>query len=439
MRGIVTIVGRPNVGKSTLFNRLVEERKAIIYDQPGVTRDRNWGICEWNGLKFTVVDTGGLVTESADVFEAAVQEQIEIAVTETDVILFLIDVFDGVTSLDEEVAHFIRTRNQNAKVLLVVNKVDSAVHEKLVYEAYLLGFENLFAISGMSGSGTGDLLDEVTRLLSEAEFPEPQLEDIPKIALVGKPNVGKSSLINALLGVNQHIVTPIPGTTRDTVYTRYTAFGFDYYLVDTAGLRKRAKVTDNIEYYSTIRTARAVTEADVAVVMVDGTETLDAQDLSVIALVEKNRKGIIIAVNKWDVAPDKSPEFEKEYRAYIEARLAPLIDVPILFISALEKLRIHKLMQTVGDVYKERKKHISTRALNDAIIPIIEKTPPASQRGKLIRIKFVTQVEAQTPTFIFFANHPKLVGETYRRFLEKQIRALFGFKGCCINIFFKEK
>jgi len=355
MQKIVTIVGRPNVGKSTLFNRMVEERKAIIYDDPGVTRDRNWGICEWNGVKFTVIDTGGLVTQTDDVFERAIKEQIEIAISRTDLILFVLDVVDGVTALDYEVTEFLRQRKHKCPVVLVVNKVDNFKRSQDAMEAYALGdYDEYFAISSMSGSGTGELLDKITELIGTEQEEEVEEEVLPRIAIVGKPNVGKSSLINALLGSPEQIVTPIPGTTRDSIYTRYKSFGFDYNLIDTAGLRRRAKVTDNIEYYSTIRTVRSISECDVAIVIVDGTETLDAQDLSIIAIVEKNNKGIVIAINKWDIVPDKSPAYEQSYRKHIESRIMPLSDVPIIFMSALEKQRIYKVMQTAGDVYKER-------------------------------------------------------------------------------------
>jgi GTP-binding protein len=439
MSGIVAIIGRPNVGKSTLFNRLIEERKAIVDDRPGVTRDRNHGVCEWNGRRFSVIDTGGYVAETEDVFELGIRKQVEIALEEADVLLFVVDVKTGLTFQDEAVAELLRLR-QKEKVVLVANKVDNSERDLLAAEFYTLGFEHQFHISAMSGSGTGDLLDRVVELLPP-ETEEPLTLDIPKIAIVGRPNVGKSSFVNALLGKEANLVTPIAGTTRDTVYTRYNAFGFDYYLVDTAGLRRTAKMRqagDPIEFYSTIRTLKAVQECDVALLLISAETGIEAQDLNVLSVVERHRKGLVILVNKWDLLK-KEPNADVQMIQAVQERIAPLTGIPIVLTSATEKIRLLKALELAKQVYENRNKRIPTHELNQALLPIIEQTPPASQRGRLIRIKFVTQVEAKSPTFIFFANHPTLVQESYRRFLEKQIRMLYGFEGWPINIFFKEK
>lgn len=436
MNGIVAIVGRPNVGKSTLFNRLIEQRQAIVDDQPGITRDRNTGVCEWGGHSFVVMDTGGYVADSPDVFDAAVREQVEIALQEADVILFLVDVKDGLLPQDQEIAQVIR-RYHKKNVLLVVNKVDNYERELHTGEFHALGLPNLHSLSAVSGTGTGELLEEVTKMLP-SDTEAPKNTDIPKIAIIGRPNVGKSSLINALLGRNQHIVTPVAGTTRDSIYTRYQAFGFDFFLVDTAGLRKRAKVKDNVEFYSAIRTVRAIQECDVALVLIDAQTGMEAQDLHIIGLVERHKKPLLILANKWDLVKQDNMA-ERKLTEQINERIAPLSNVPILLISALEKTRIHKAMQTAVEVFQEIKKRIPTKNLNEKMLPLILSTPPPAHQSKLIRIKYVTQVEARYPTFVFFANHPKWIKESYRRFLENKIRENFGFNGCPVFIYFKEK
>jgi GTP-binding protein len=435
MKGVVAIVGRPNVGKSTLFNRLIERRDAIVDDRSGITRDRNFGSSEWTGRGFDVIDTGGYVSDSDDVVETAIREQVLIAMEDADVILFVVDGKVGLLPDDEAIAQLLR-RNPRAHVLLVVNKVDNYQRQLASNEFYGLGFEELFPISAMSGSGTGELLDKLVSLLPPADPELDAWAGIPRLAIVGKPNVGKSSMVNALLDKASNIVTPIAGTTRDSVHTHYKAFGFEFILIDTAGLRRKAKVQDQIEFYSTIRTLKAIQESTVVMVMLDATEGIQKQDLHIISTVARQRKGLIIVVNKWDISPEKDTE---AYRRHIESRIAPLRNVPIIFTSATEKLRIHKAMQAVQELVNSRKRKIPTHELNDYLLPLIEQRPPASQRGKLIRIKFVTQADAGHPTFVFFANHPKLVKEEYRRFLENRIREKYGFDGWPVSIHFREK
>lgn len=435
MKGVVAIVGRPNVGKSTLFNRLIEEKKAIVDDTPGVTRDRNYGVCEWTGKQFTVIDTGGYVHESSEVFDQAIRTQVKIALEEADVVLFMVDGRDGITPFDEEVAQLIRKQKKN-NVLLVVNKIDSSNLFALVGEFYALGFHEVFSIAAASGSGTGDLLDAVLEKLPE----EIELEDtsIPRIAFVGKPNVGKSSLINALLGYENNIVTEIAGTTRDSINTRYSAFGFDFYLVDTAGLRKKAKVHEDIEFYSTIRTIKAIDECDLAFVMLDATQGIESQDLKIIDLVSSRKKGLIILLNKWDLV-EKTPTIDKEFRALIEERIAPLKHIPILLISATEKLRIHKALQTAVEVLQRKDYRVPTHKLNEVMLPYVQNTPPPAHRGQIIRIKFMTQTDGRCPTFAFYCNYPENVPTSYKRFLENKIRENWNFDGWPITIVMREK
>ncbi len=435
MSGIVAIIGRPNVGKSTLFNRLIAARKAIVDDESGVTRDRHYGVCEWNGVRFTVIDTGGYVHESDDVFEKAIREQVLIAMEEADMLLFMVDSLVGVMTLDEEFANIVRRSKK--PVLLIANKADNFERSDLVYEFYELALGEVFAISSLNGAGTGDLMDHIVEILPK-DKPEPTVADVPKFAIVGRPNVGKSSLVNALLGKDQNIVTPISGTTRDSIYTRYTAFGLDLYLVDTAGLRRKAKVHENIEFYSTLRSIKAIEECDVAILLIDATQGMEAQDLHILSNVNANGKGLVILVNKWDLVP-KETNTARDYEAVIMERIAPMSNVPVIFGSALEKQRILKALEVAVDVYHEKEKKIPTSELNDVMQAAWNAHRPAAIRGKLIRIKYVTQIPANIPTFLFFCNHPKLIQENYKRYLENQLREAFGFKGVPMNVFFRQK
>lgn len=435
MSGIVAIIGRPNVGKSTLFNRLIAAREAIVDDVSGVTRDRHYGISEWNGVRFTVIDTGGYVPESEDVFEKAIREQVHIAMEEADVLLFVVDALVGVVSLDQEFANIVRRSKK--PVFLVANKADNYERADLVYEFYELALGEVFSISALNGTGTGDLLDTIVEALPE-DKPEPTMADVPKFAIVGRPNVGKSSLVNALLGKDQNIVTPISGTTRDSIYTRYTAFGLDLYLIDTAGLRKKAKVHENIEFYSTLRSIKAIEECDVAILLLDATLGIDAQDLNILSNITSNQKGVVILVNKWDLM-EKETNTARDMEKVILERIAPLSNVPIIFGSALEKQRILKALEVAVEVYHEKQKKITTSDLNEVMQAAWNAHRPAAIRGKIIRIKYVTQVPASVPTFLFFCNHPKLIQESYKRYLENQLRDHFGFKGSPVNIFFRQK
>jgi GTPase len=435
MSGIVAIIGRPNVGKSTLFNRLIAAREAIVDDISGVTRDRHYGISEWNGVRFTVIDTGGYVPESEDIFEKAIREQVHIAMEEADVLLFVVDAMVGVAGLDTEFANIVRRSKK--PVILVANKADNFDRSDLVYEFYELALGEVFAISALNGQGTGDLLDCIVNNLPE-DKPEPVVADVPKFAFVGRPNVGKSSLVNALLGKDQNIVTPISGTTRDSIYTRFTAFGLDLYMIDTAGLRRKAKVHENIEFYSTLRSIKAIEECDVAILLIDATQGMDAQDLTILHNITSNSKGVVILVNKWDLV-EKETNTSKEYEKLIRERIAPMSNVPIVFGSALEKQRILKTLEVAVEVYHEKEKKIPTSELNEVMQAAWNNHRPAAVRGKLIRIKYVTQIPASIPTFLFFTNHPKLIQESYKRYLENQLRESFGFKGTPINIFFRQK
>lgn len=435
MSGIVAIIGRPNVGKSTLFNRLIEDRKAIVDDMSGVTRDRHYGTSLWNGVRFTVIDTGGYVPESEDVFEAAIREQVHIAMEEADVLLFMVDVSMGVMPLDREFAHIVRKSPK--PVLLVSNKADTGGALENSYEFYELSMGDPFLVSAISGAGTGDLLDELVKLLPE-EKPEPEIPNIPRFAVVGRPNVGKSSFVNALLGQEQNIVTPIAGTTRDSIYTRFSGFGHDLFLVDTAGLRKKAKVNENIEFYSTLRTIKAIEDCDVAILIIDAQDGMEAQDLAILSQIEQNRKGLVILVNKWDLV-EKETNTARDYAAKIEERIAPLSNVPILFISVHEKQRILKALEIGMEVFFEKTKKIPTSQLNEVMLAAIAAYKPPAHRGHFINIKYVTQIPASVPTFLFFCNHPKHIKENYKRYLENQLREHFGFKGVPVNVFFREK
>ncbi len=439
MSRIVAIVGRPNVGKSTLFNRLVGERKAIVDDFSGVTRDRHYGDCEWNGQTFNVIDTGGYVRDSKDVFESAIREQVQIAVEEANLLIFMVDVSTDVTDLDNQFASILRKSKK--PVILVVNKVDNhdQINDAAVF--YSLGFGDMFTISSATGSGTGDLLDKVVELLPKddgREFEDEAISKLPKIAIVGRPNVGKSSFINALLGYNRNIVTDIAGTTRDSLHTRYTAFDKDLILVDTAGIRKKSKVEENIEFYSVMRSLRAIEDCNVCILMLDAANGIESQDMNLLFLAHKNGKGVVILVNKWDVY-EKETNTAKEYEAHIKQRTMPFTDYPVIFISALNKQRIFQAIDTAMDVYARSSTRIKTSVMNDTMLPIIQATPPPGIKGKTISIKYVQQLPSNSVCFAFFCNLPQYVGESYKRFLENQLREHFNFTGVPISIFFRKK
>lgn len=432
---IVAIVGRPNVGKSTLFNRLTESRAAIVQETSGVTRDRHYGKAEWNGVEFSVIDTGGYVSGSDDIFEGEIRKQVMIAIEEATVLVFVVDVEAGITDLDESVAEVLRRSKK--PVFLAANKVDNHERSHGVYEFYGLGLGDISGISAISGSGTGELLDLITEAIKENPEPVEDL-DLPRIAIVGKPNVGKSSLTNALLGENRNIVTDISGTTRDSIDTRYNAYGFDMVLVDTAGIRKKSKVHEDIEFYSVMRSIRTIESADVCVFMIDAQDGIQKQDLSIFSVIEKNKKGVVLLVNKWDLV-DKETNTMKEYEEKIKQDLAPFNDIPILFVSALTKQRIFKALESVIEVYKNRTQKIPTSVLNDVMLEVINHNPPPAYKGKFIRIKFVTQLPTHAPTFAFFCNLPQYLKDSYKRFLENKLREHFNFTGVPIRIFFRKK
>lgn len=436
MKGIVAIIGRPNVGKSTLFNRLIEEQKAIVDNISGVTRDRNYGSVKWGDREFSLIDTGGYVSESEDVFEKAIREQVHIAMQEADVLLFVVDIQVGLTPLDETFAQIVR--QQAKKVILVANKVDGAEHLGGTFDFYSLDLGEIYAISAMNGSGTGDLLDRVLELIPDRSEIEAEDEGIPRFAFVGRPNVGKSSFVNALLGHEANIVTPIAGTTRDSTHSRFKAFGNDIILVDTAGLRRRARVKENLEFYSTLRTIRAIEECDVAILLIDAVQGLDGQDLAILSQIQKNKKGVVIVVNKWDLI-EKETHTARDFENYIRERIAPFTDVPIVFTSTVSKQRLLKVLESAQEVFINKNKKISTHELNEVLTQSVAKHHPPAVRGNIIRIKYVTQVPASVPTFLFFANHPKDVPESYRRYLENQLREKFTFTGVPISLFFRKK
>jgi len=435
MSKIVAIVGRPNVGKSTLFNRFVESRKAIVDDVSGVTRDRIYGKCQWNGVEFSVIDTGGYVANSDDVFEEQIRKQVHLALDEADVVLFVVDVESGITDLDAEMANLMRRTKK--PVLLVVNKVDNHQREPDAQEFYALGLGEMFTISSMSGSGTGDLLDEVVRLLPDKPA-EDEKEELPKFTVIGRPNVGKSSFINALIGEERNIVTDIAGTTRDAIHTRYNKFGYDFIIIDTAGLRKKSKVTDDLEFYSVLRSVRAIEESDVSLLMIDAERGMEAQDVNIFNLIIRNKKGVVILVNKWDLV-EKDNYTTGNYQKEIKERLEPFTDVPIIFISALTKQRIHKALETAMQVYKNRTQKIKTSDLNEVMLKAIEAYPPPAWKGKYIKIKYCTQLPTHTPSFAFFANLPQYIKEPYKRYLENQLRENFNLTGVPIQVFFRQK
>jgi len=437
MSNIVAIVGRPNVGKSTLFNRLTQTRQAIVDDEAGTTRDRQYGKAEWNGQEFSVVDTGGWVLDSEDIFEEEINKQVQIAIEEADLILFVVDIIHGVTGMDEQIADMLRRSKK--EVLLVSNKADNFEMHLQTAEFYSLGLGEPYPVSAINGSGTGDLLDIAVSKFRKTE-PEKIEEDIPKIAVVGRPNAGKSSLINAFIGEERNIVTEIAGTTRDSIYTLYDKFGLKFYLVDTAGIRKKNKVNEDLEYYSVIRAIRTIENADVCILMVDATRGIESQDINIFSLIQKNRKGLVVVVNKWDLVENKDQKVIKTFENAIRERTAPFTDIPILFSSALTKQRIFKILETAKEVYATRKTKIPTHQLNEVLLPVIEKTPPPMNKGKVVKIKYITQLpNTAIPSFVFFCNLPQWVKEPYKRFLENQLRKHWKLSGTPINVFMREK
>lgn len=436
MNNIVAIVGRPNVGKSTFFNRLIQRREAIVDSVSGVTRDRNYGKSEWNGKEFSVIDTGGYIKGSEDIFEAEIRRQVELAIDESDVIVFVVDVEEGITPMDEEVAKLLRKVTK--PVLLAVNKVDNAMREKDAVEFYNLGLGDYYTIAGMNGSGTGELLDALVDLLPEAEAPDENAEALPRFAVVGRPNAGKSSFINALIGEDRYIVTDIAGTTRDAIDTKYNRFGFEFNLVDTAGIRRKAKVKEDLEFYSVMRSVRAIEHSDICILVIDATRGFEGQDQSIFWLAEKNRKGVVILVNKWDLV-EKDTMSTRDYERKIREELQPFTDVPILFVSALTKQRLLKALETAVEVFENRKQRIATSKLNETMLPIIENMPPPALKGKYVKIKFCMQLPTPTPQFVFFCNLPQYVKEPYKRFLENKMREIYNLSGVPIDIYFRQK
>jgi|UniRef100_UPI004049458D GTPase len=436
MGNIIAIVGRPNVGKSTLFNRLTESNHAIVKEISGVTRDRIYGRGEWNGIPFSVIDTGGYVHGSDDIFEGEIRKQVEIAIEEATIILFVVDATTGIVDLDETVARLLRKTKK--KVLVIANKVDNNDRVGLSSEFWSFGLGDVFDLSAANGSGTGEILDEAVKFFDKEDPRGEEEENLPRIAVVGKPNVGKSSLINALTGEERNIVTDISGTTRDSINTRYKAFGFDFMLIDTAGIRKKAKVTEDIEYYSVLRSVRTIENSDICIFMIDATEGIQKQDLTIYYMIEKNHKGVVVLVNKWDLV-EKDTMTSVEYEAKLRNDLAPYNDVPILFTSVLTKQRIHKALEKAMEVHEHRIKKISTSVLNDVMLPIIESNPPPSLKGKYVKIKYVQQLPTHAPAFAFFCNLPQYIPDSYKRFLENRLRQEFDFEGVPTRIFFRKK
>jgi len=439
MSRIIAIVGRPNVGKSTLFNRLVGERKAIVDDLSGVTRDRHYGECDWNGEYFNIIDTGGYVRDSRDIFETAIREQVEIAIEESTMLLFMVDVMTDITDLDEQFASILRRSKK--PIIVVVNKVDTSdkINDAAVF--YGFGFEHLFTISSMTGSGTGELMDKIVELLPKDDMGELQdaaLDELPKLAIVGRPNVGKSSFVNALLGYNRNIVTDIAGTTRDSIHTRYNAFDKDLILIDTAGIRKKSKVEENIEFYSVMRSIKAIEDSNVCILILDANNGIESQDMNLLQLAHRQGRGIVVLVNKWDLY-DKDTNTARDYEAHVRERTAPFVDYPILFISALNKQRIYQALETALGVYDNLSLKIKTSKINEVMLPIVHATPPPGVKGKTISIKFIQQLPSKSVCFAFFCNLPQYVSESYKRFLENKIRQNFNFKGVPIKIFLRKK
>ena len=436
MSNIVAIVGRPNVGKSTLFNRLTESRDAIVKEVSGVTRDRIYGKSEWNGYQFSVIDTGGYATVKEDIFEGEIRKQVELAVQEATVIIFMVDVMSGIVQMDETVAQLLRKSKKPC--MIAANKVDNTERVGLSSEFYSFGLGEVFDLSATNGSGTGEILDTLVPFFDKENESIREEDNLPRLAIVGRPNVGKSSLINAFTGEERNIVTDISGTTRDSIHTRYNSFGFDFLLIDTAGIRKKAKVTEDIEYYSVLRSIRTIENADVCLFLIDASVGLQKQDLSIYYMIEKNSKGVVVLVNKWDLV-EKDHKTMLEYEASLREQLAPYNDVPIIFTSTITKQRIHKALETAMEVFANRTKKIPTSKLNDVMLEIIQHTPPPANKGKYIKIKFVQQLPTHAPAFAFFCNLPQYLTESYRRFLENKIRDIFNFQGVPIKIFFRKK
>ena len=436
MSNIIAIVGRPNVGKSTFFNRLVQRREAIVDSVSGVTRDRNYGKSEWNGKEFSVIDTGGYIKGSEDVFEAEIRRQVELAIDEADAIVFVVDVEEGITPMDAEVAKLLRKVTK--PIIVAVNKVDNAKRENDALEFYNLGLGEYITFSAMSGSGTGELLDKVVEVLPELPPVDENPEELPRFAVVGRPNAGKSSFINALIGEDRFVVTDIAGTTRDAIDTKYNRFGFEFNLVDTAGIRRKAKVKEDLEFYSVMRSVRAIEHADVCILVIDATRGFEGQDQSIFWLAEKNRKGIVILVNKWDLV-EKDTMTTVEYERKIREEIAPFTDVPILFVSALTKQRLLKALETAVHVYESRKNRIPTSKFNEVMLPIIERNPPPALKGKYVKIKYCMQLPTAIPQFVFFANLPQYVKDPYKRYLENKLREIYDFQGVPIDIYFRQK
>ncbi|MFN5440260.1 MAG: ribosome biogenesis GTPase Der [Flavobacteriia bacterium] len=436
MSNIVAIVGRPNVGKSTLFNRLTESRDAIVKEVSGVTRDRLYGKGEWNGYQFSVIDTGGYATTKEDIFEGEIRKQVQIAIEEATVIVFMVDVMTGIVEMDQTVAQLLRKSKK--PVLIAANKVDNTDRLGLSSEFYTFGLGEVFDLSATNGSGTGEILDELVKYFNKEDESVREEDNLPRIAIVGRPNVGKSSMVNALTGQERNIVTDISGTTRDSIHTRYKAFGFDFLLIDTAGIRKKAKVTEDIEYYSVLRSVRTIENADVCLFMIDASEGIQKQDLSIFYMCEKNSKGVVVLVNKWDLV-DKDQNTMVKFEANLREQLAPFNDVPIIFTSAIEKQRIHRALEAAMQVYENRTRKIPTHELNEVMLEVIAQTPPPAMKGKYIRIKFVQQLPTHAPSFAFFCNLPQYLTDAYKRFLENRLRERFNFEGVPIKIFFRKK
>ena len=433
---IVAIVGRPNVGKSTLFNRLVGMRKAIVDDTAGVTRDRHYGRCDWCGKEFSVVDTGGYTTNSDDVFESAIRSQVQIAIDEADLTIFMVEAGTGITDYDAEIADILRRTGK--PVVLCVNKVDSGDKMFDAYQFYSLGLGEIYSISAANGSGTGDLLDAVCAALPKEEESADPYAGLPRITIVGKPNVGKSSLTNALLGQERNIVTPVAGTTRDSIETHYNKFGFEFMLVGTAGIRRKTKVREDLEFYSVMRSIRAIENSDICILMIDATSGMEAQDMNIFNLIVRNRKGCVVVVNKWDLFT-KDSNTMKNYREALRDRLAPFNDVPIIFTSVLNMQRIQDVLSAATEVYSNYSRKIPTARLNEALLPVVEETPPPAWKGKYVKIKYITQLPTRFPAFAFFCNLPQYVKDPYKRFVENQLRKSFNLTGCPVQIYFRQK